>query len=414
MDLIIRNARCATSATAVTDIGIANGRIAAIAPGITGDARVIDAGGRWASPGFVESHLHLDKSCIMDRCKAERGDLAEAIAEVSAAKKAFTVVDVYARGKRTLERCILQGTTHIRTQLEIDPIIRHTGFEAIKQLASDYSWAVDIEICVFPQEGLLNNPGTDDLLVAAMRNGAHVIGACPYVDTNPNGQIDRIFDIARDFDSDIDMHLDFSLATDRLDLDYVCAVTEQRKWGGRVTVGHVSKLSAVTPDVFADYARRMADAGVALIALPSTDLYLMGREHTHNVPRGLARAHELLGHGVNCALSTNNVLNPFTPFGDCSLLRQANLYANAAQVGRTDDLRDCLDMVTTRAARLMNVEGYGLQVGNAADLVILDCESPSQAVAELAPVLFAIKRGRVTVTREAPVLHRPAQSRSDP
>ncbi len=373
MDLIIRNARCATSATAVTDIGIANGRIAAIAPGITGDARVIDAGGRWVSPGFVESHLHLDKSCIMDRCKAERGDLAEAIAEVAAAKKAFTVEDVYARGKRTLERCILEGTTHIRTQLEIDPVIRHTGFAAIKQLAVDYHWAVDIEICAFPQEGLLNNPGTDDLLVAAMRNGAHVIGACPYVDTNPNGQIDRIFDIARDFDSDIDMHLDFSLATDSLDLDYVCAVTEQRKWGGRVTVGHVSKLSAVTPNVLANYARRMANAGVALIALPSTDLYLMGREHTHNVPRGLARAHELLGHGVNCALSTNNVLNPFTPFGDCSLLRQANLYANAAQAGRTDDLRDCLDMVTTRAARLMNVEGYGLQVGNAADLVILDC-----------------------------------------
>ena len=407
MDLIIRNARCNVSLAVVTDIGIADGRIAAIAPGIVADAPVIDAGGRWVSAGFVETHLHLDKSCIMDRCKAVRGDLAEAISEVSAAKKAFTVEDVYARAKRTLERCILHGTTHIRTQLEIDPVIRHIGFEAIKQLAADYKWAVDIEICAFPQEGLLNNHGTDELLVAAMHDGAHVIGACPYADTNPKGQIDRIFDIARDFDSDIDMHLDFSLGTDNLDLDYVCAMTEKRKWGGRVAVGHVSKLSAVTPDVLTSYARRMADAGVALIALPSTDLYLMGREHTHNVPRGLARAHALLGHGVNCALSTNNVLNPFTPFGDCSLLRQANLYANAAQAGRTSELNDCLDMITTRAARLMNLKGYGLQTGNAADLVILDCESPSQAVAELAPVLFAIKRGRVTVTRDAPVLHRP-------
>ncbi len=406
MDLIIRNARCGATTTGTIDIGITDGRIAAIEPNIASEARVIDAGGRWVSPGFVETHLHLDKSCIMDRCKAERGDLAEAIAEVSAAKKAFTMDDVYARGKRTLERCILQGTTHIRTQLEIDPTIRHIGFEAIKQLASDYKWAVDIEICAFPQEGLINNPGTEELLVAAMHDGAHVIGACPYVDTDPNGQIDRIFDIAREFDSDIDMHLDFSLGTDSLDLDYVCAVTDQRQWGGRVTVGHVSKLSAVTRDVFHNYARRMANAGIALIALPSTDLYLMGREHTHNVPRGLARAHELLGHGVNCALSTNNVLNPFTPFGDCSLLRQANLYANAAQAGRKSDLVDCLDMITTRAARLMNLTGYGLQVGNAADMVVLDCESAAQAVAELAPVLVAIKRGRVTVTREAPVLHR--------
>ena len=408
MDLIVRNARCSAIATGTADIGIADGRIAVIAPTITADAHVVDAGGRWVSPGFVESHLHLDKSCIMDRCKAEKGDLAEAIAEVSTAKKAFTVEDVYTRAKRTLERCILHGTTHVRCQLEIDPIIRHIGFEAIKQLASDYKWAVDIEICAFPQEGLLNNPGTDELLVEAMNKGAHLIGACPYVDSDPHGQIDRVFDIARDFDCDVDMHLDFALNTDNLDLLYVCDVTEKRKWGGRVTIGHVSKLSAVAPDVFAACARRMADAGVALIAIPSTDLYLLGRDHTHNVPRGLAHAHKLLGHGVNCALSTNNVLNPFTPFGDCSLLRQANLYANTAQAGRTTDLNDCLDMITTRAARLMNLKGYGLQVGNAADLVILDCDSPSQAVAELSPVLTAIKRGRVTVTREIPVLHRPA------
>ena len=104
--------------------------------------------------------------------------------------------------------------------------------------------------------------------------------------------------------------------------------------------------------------------------LPATDLFLMGREHHHHVPRGVAPAHRLLAHGVTCSLATNNVLNPFTPFGDCSLIRMANLYANIAQLGRGDDMRACFDMVTTLPARLMNAADYGIAVGHPADLVV--------------------------------------------
>lgn len=407
MDLILRNARLAGTAGHLTDIGIAAGRIAAIEPELAAEAATLDLAGCLVSPGFVETHLHLDKSCIMDRCTAQRGDLAEAISSVAAAKRNFTVEDVYARAARTLERAISHGTTHIRTQLEIDPVIRHIGLDAVRQLAADYKWAVDIEICVFPQEGLLNNPGTDELLVEGLRAGGHLIGAAPYIDRDPHGQIDRIFEIARTFDCDVDMHLDFSLDPDNLDLLYVCEQAERYKWGGRVAIGHVSSLSAVVPTVFDSCASRLADAGVALIVLPSTDLFLMGRGATHNIPRGVTPAHRLLQRGVNCALSTNNVLNPFTPFGDCSLLRQANLYANIAQLGTASGIAACLDMTTTRSARLMNLKDYGLAVGNAADLVVLDCASAGQAVAELSPVLYAFKRGRRTVTRDRPQLHRP-------
>jgi cytosine deaminase len=110
---------------------------------------------------------------------------------------------------------------------------------------------------------------------------------------------------------------------------------------------------------------------------------------------------------VTCSLATNNVLNPFTPFGDCSLIRIANLYANVAQVGSPADLAACFDLVTTQPARLMNVRDYGIAVGNPADLVLLDCETPAMAVAELAPPLLGIKRGRRSFTRGAPVLHPP-------
>lgn len=123
--------------------------------------------------------------------------------------------------------------------------------------------------------------------------------------------------------------------------------------------------------------------------------------------RGVTHAHKLLPHGVNCSLSTNNVLNPFTPFGDCSLIRMANLNANICQIGATHDIRECLNMVTTRSARLMNIADYGLEPGKSADLVVLDCETPEAAIAELAPVLYAFKRGRRTLTRKPAEMHRP-------
>ena len=106
-------------------------------------------------------------------------------------------------------------------------------------------------------------------------------------------------------------------------------------------------------------------------------------------------------------MSTNNVLNPFTPFGDCSLIRMANLYANICHVGKRDDVVECLNMVTERSARLMRLDGYGVAVGNDADLVVHDCEDPATAVAELVPPVYGFKRGRRTFTREPAVLHRP-------
>src|SRR5207302_2873300 len=134
----------------------------------------INLEGRLVSPCFVETHSHLDKSCIHDSCKADKGDLEEAIGEVTRAKRAFTPEDVYQRARRTLEKSILNGTTHMRTQLEVDPGIGLRGFEGVRTLVDEYKWAIDIEICIFPQEGLLNNPGTDELMIAALKAGGKV------------------------------------------------------------------------------------------------------------------------------------------------------------------------------------------------------------------------------------------------
>ena len=312
MDHILHGAVVAGGDDTRLDIGIADGRIAEIAPQIEAEAPVLDVGGRLVAPGFIETHIHLDKACILDRCRSERGDLAEAIDEVARVKREFTAEDVNARARRVLDACIAQGTTHMRTHLEVDPGIGMRGFEGVLPLIDEYRWAIDLEICVFPQEGLLNNPGTDELMVEALERGARVVGAAPYTDSDPAGQIDRVFALARQFDVDIDMHLDFGESADDLDLDQVCNLTERFGYGGRVTVGHVTKLSAASPEHLARVADRMAEAGVACTVLPATDLFLMGRGDEANVRRGVTAAHRLLGHGVNCSLSSNNVLNPFT------------------------------------------------------------------------------------------------------
>jgi cytosine deaminase len=133
----------------------------------------------------------------------------------------------------------------------------------------------------------------------------------------------------------------------------------------------------------------------------------MGGNADHNVPRGVAPVDRIRDQGVLCALSTNNVLNPFTPFGDCSMIRMANLYANVAQIGTTSGHRACLDHVTTDPARLMRIGDYGIRPGNPADVVVLDCHTAEDAVREIATPLYGFKNGRRTFTRMPAQLHEP-------
>ena len=405
MDLILRNARIAGNEnTPPADIGIEGGRIAAIETGLTAEGEAIDVGGRLVSPGFIETHIHLDKSCLLDRCKSVEGTLEEAIGEVAKAKRNFQPEEVRERAVKTLEKCILQGTTHMRTHLEVDPVVGLRSLDGIQPLIDEYRWAIDLEICVFPQEGLLNNPGTDELMVEGLKRGCHVVGGAPYTDSDPPGQIDRLFEMAREFDVDVDMHLDFGNTPEGMTIEHVCNRTEEFGYGGRVTVGHMTQLSTLEAAEFERITRRLAGAGVAVTVLPSTDLYLMGRHQDHNVLRGVVPVHKMLRHGVNCNLSSNNVLNPFTPFGDCSLIRMANLYANICQVGQIDDTVECFDMVTRRSADLLNLDDYGIEVGKSADLVVIDNRNRESAVAELSHPLMGIKRGHVTFRREPAAL----------
>lgn len=408
-DLVLRNARVAgrPADAPLADIGIRDGIIAAIEPGLVGDAEELDVDGRLVSPGLVESHIHLDKSRILDRCSPAPDRGRDHMKRVAAVKPGFTVEDVHARARETLERCVMHGTTHMRTHVEVDPNVGLRGFEALQQLAADYRWAIDLELCVFAQEGMTNVSQADANVVEGLKRGASVVGGAPGYDPDRAGQIARVFDLAAEFDVDVDIHLDIGPTADDLDIHLVCELTEKQGWGGRVAVGHGTKYSLLPAERLAELGRRLADTGITVTVLPATDLFVMGRERDHGVIRGVTDANALAACGVNCCLSTNNVLNPFTPFGDCSLVRIANLYANVVQRGRDDELAACFEMLTSAPARLMGRKDHAIAPGNPADLVVLDAATPAEAIATIAPALYGFKRGRRTFTRAAPELNRP-------
>ena len=409
-DWILRNARLgsATTGSDSVDIGIAAGRIAAIEPRIASSGDSVDAQGRFVSPGLVESHFHLDKARILDRVEPPKDRRTrDHVQRTSAIKHTFTVEDVYMRARDTLEQCVLNGVTLMRTQVEVDPNIGLTGFEAIDQLRKDYAWAIDLQLCAFLQEGWTNSIGGEANVVQALKRGAPVVGGVPRYDADGPGQIRRIFALAQEFDVDVDIHLDGGHTTDDLDIFLVCELTDRIGWGGRVAIGHGSKYSCLPADRLADVGRRMADSGVSLEVLPATDLFNGARHMEHSVIRAVADGNALIEAGANCSIATNNVLNPFTPYGDCSLVRVANLYANVVQRGTVAELAECFAMLTERAARIMRRVDYGIAVGNPADLVVWNARSPADVIATIAQPVMGFKKGRRLFTREIATLDRP-------
>jgi cytosine/creatinine deaminase len=408
IDFAIRNVRLPHSLQP-TDIGVEGGFIAAIERGFVCDAPEHDAGGKLVCAGLIETHIHLDKAGIIGRCSICAGTLGEAVSETAKAKSAFTEEDVYERASLVLENAIVNGTTRLRTFVEVDPRAGYRSLDAIKRLKADYADAIEIEICAFAQEGLTNEPATEAMLETALQSGADLVGGCPYTDPQPAEHIRRIFDLGERFGVPVDFHLDFHLDPGRSDLLEVIAQTMRRGYEGRVSVGHVTNLSATPSEELGALGKRLAVAGIAVTALPATDLFLMGREFDRLTPRGVAPIHRLAAEGVVTTLSTNNVLNPFTPFGDVSLIRMANLYANIAQIGAPADLERIFDMITVTAAKLVGKGRKSLEVGAPADLVIFDACSSSDAVAEIAPSVTGWKDGRQTFLRPPPQLLRSAR-----
>jgi cytosine deaminase len=264
-------------------------------------------------------------------------------------------------------------------------------------LKAEYAPALDLQLCAFAQEGILQAPGTEALLAQALRAGADLVGGCPYNDTDPRAHVDTVFRLAREFDVDADFHADFFDEPEHLHVRYICEQTVRHGWQGRVAVGHLTELAALPPPEADAVIQELKAAGVGVILLPATDLYLMGRGDTHNIRRGLAPAKRLLAAGVPVAAATNNVRNAFTPAGNADLALVSFLLTVGAHMGTREEQAQALAMVTTEAARILRLADHGIGEGRRADLVVWEAQGQDEAVGGLAPRRLIVKGGQVSV-----------------
>jgi cytosine/creatinine deaminase len=388
------------------DILIDNGRVALVGlagtlPGERAD-EVLDCEGRAVLPGFVEAHLHLDKALLDERMPNLAGDLDGAIKVTGALKARFTMADVMARARKVLDMAIAQGTTAIRTQPDVDPIVQTLGADAMLALRQEYRGRIDLQVVAFPQEGIVKAPGTIDLMEECLKNGADVVGGCTYNEADVDAckdHIRQVFDLAEKHGVPVDMHCDFQVdvSDPRYALvEHIADVTIERGMQGRVTLGHMSSLASLSGHHRVEVWDRIKQAELNIVVLPFTDMHLNARNDDHNVRRGVAPVKLMWDVDVSVGLSSNNVRNAFTPFGNADLMDVALFLAQVGHMGTPDDFGRLMNTITYTNAKIIGVDdGYGIKVGDRADLVVLDAPDAPTALLDRAVRTAVIKGGNI-------------------
>jgi len=410
-DLVIRQARI-WGREGRWDVAVAGGRYAEIAPAVAArGAREVEAGGRLLAPAFVDPHIHLDKVLVAEDVRPNRsGTLGEAIAILWERKAAYTVDEIVRRAGQVIESAVVTGTTRIRTHVDVDTIGKLRPLEGVAAARERYRDLVDVEIVAFPQEGVVRDPGTADLLARAVEAGADLVGGMPHNEASPadsRRHVEICFEIAMRHGRDIDMHVDETDDPASRTLEIVADLTLANGYQGRVTAGHTCALAAY-PD---DYARavidKLARAGVHMITNPATNLMLQGRLDRQPVRRGVTRVKELLAAGVNVAMGQDCVKDTFYPFGRADMLEVALITAHAAHLSLPPEVETVFAMGTTLAARVLRIPDYAVETGHRADFMLLDASTPAEAIRLQAPRRLVVRQGRVvaeTVTEHR--LHR--------
>jgi cytosine deaminase len=377
------------------DLVLRGGLVTAIDPagGAPVGAASFDAAGRVVAPAFVDAHVHLDKAYLLSTAEARgpvAADLQSAIALVDELRKETSLHRVRANAVRALATLSGHGVVAARVHVEVEPSAGLDLVDLHLDLAADPATRVEMELVAFPQLGL-ERPGALDLLAAAMAEGTTVVGGCPYVDDDPVAHLDAVFGLADRIGAPVDLHLDFTDDPGRSQLDLVVERTVALGMAGRVTVGHMTTLAAMAPADQMAVFDRLAAAGIALVTLPVTDLYLGG--HGEPGTRSLAPIERAAAAGLTVAIATNNLANPFAPFGNGSLLQAAWLAGITRRMADARGRRILLDAITVNPAAILGRAIHGPTPGAIADLVVLDATEPDMAILQAPAVVATIHRG---------------------
>lgn len=397
-DLIIRHATLADGRTNI-DIGIQGERILAVEPGLpdAGEA-TINALGNLVSPPFVDAHFHMDSTLSLGMPRLNRsGTLLEGIQLWGELKPHLTQEAIMERALRYCDWAVARGLLAIRSHVDIcDP--RLLAVDALLEVKRRVKPYLDLQLVAFPQDGYFRGEGAVKLLKTALDRGIEVVGGIPHFErTMADGaaSVRALCELAADRGLLVDMHCDETDDPLSRHIETLAAETQRLGLQGRVTGSHLTSMHSMDNYYVSKLIPLMAESGVAAIANPLINITIQGRHDTYPKRRGMTRVPELMAAGIPVAFGHDCVMDPWYSMGSGDMLDVANMALHVGQMTSLEGIRACFQSVTETPAKILHLDGYGLEPGCYADLVILDAGDPIEAIRLKAARLKVLRRGKV-------------------
>lgn len=401
--LLLQNARIfgIDERDEINDILIGDdGKYAKIAPKIVHESawQAIDVKGRLVVPIFVNTHMHFDKAyTALSGRESSVETLEDSIRIMHDLKRNYTVQGVKERALRAIRECVAFGTTKLRTNVDIDNMAGLVGLEGVLAARDECRDICDLQVVAFPQEGIFRNPGTEKLMWEAMEMGADVVGGMPaaeWLDEHARAHVDMVFEMAEKYDAMIDMHIDQSKDMFDRSLEYTAFKTLERGWGARVTGGHCTSIAYQNQSHARKVMELIRESGMN-ICTNTQVLAIMGIDAEPRT-RGVTRIREMVEMGINVATAQDTICDGFHLYGTGDPLDYGLVGAYTAQYNTPRTARIIFDMLTFNSARIFAPsEGYGLAVGNDADLNVIDAENVQEALRTRASRPYIVRKGKV-------------------
>jgi cytosine deaminase len=406
LDLLIRKANLPDGRRGV-DIAVANGCIVEVGPNIDGKAqREIDATDRLASPPFVDSHFHMDSTLSYGQPRVNAsGTLLEGIELWRELKPHLTVENIKARALQLCHWAIARGTLAIRSHVDVSDD-RLLAVNALLEVREEIKPYIDLQLVAFPQDGYFRYPASAANLRRALDLGIDVVGGIPHFErTMEQGaaSIKALCELAAERGLPVDMHCDESDDPLSRHIETLTFHTQRVGLQGRVTGSHLTSMHSMDNYYVSKLLPLMAEARIHVVANPLINITLQGRHDTYPKRRGMTRVEELMQAGINVAFGHDALLDPWYSCGTYDMIEVAHMGLHIAQMTGVDQMRQIFEAVSFNGARALGLEGYGLEAGCHADIVILQARDPQEALRLKPARLFVIRRGTI-IAETAPAV----------
>ena len=406
LDLLIRKANLPDGRRGV-DFAVANGCIVEVGPNIDGKAqREIDATDRLASPPFVDSHFHMDSTLSYGQPRVNAsGTLLEGIELWRELKPHLTVENIKARAMQLCHWAIARGTLAIRSHVDVSDD-RLLAVNALLEVREEIKPYIDLQLVAFPQDGYFRYPASAANLRRALDLGIDVVGGIPHFErTMEQGaaSIKALCELAAERGLPVDMHCDESDDPLSRHIETLTFHTQRVGLQGRVTGSHLTSMHSMDNYYVSKLLPLMAEARIHVVANPLINITLQGRHDTYPKRRGMTRVEELMQAGINVAFGHDALLDPWYSCGTYDMIEVAHMGLHIAQMTGVDQMRQIFEAVTFNGARALGLEGYGLEAGCHADIVILQARDPQEALRLKPARLFVIRRGTI-IAETAPAV----------